>query len=531
MLSGLRSSIARQLAVVLATATLVGGCGGNPPVTGTGSPAGATSSPTDGSSAPTSGTQASPMTADQATATYGYAPMPVAGVTYQPDVVVVQGGAAAIRSASADGLVWTIDRNAAGAADLAVDKVMLLTSSATGRVVAITDVGDTRVVTLAPVDLTDIISDGTFNLDQAIDGDLLGYQLVPDLPAQLIIPAGGPAESPQASPTSVFSQSEPIAQNGYWDLQAPLVRLRPRALNAASSGTLPPALQPRQCAEISVGSWSMKPCADKGKVSLGIDYKFGGGGAKPGLKVGLVFSIATNNLHMRSSGSISGGQMNGATAVVDGLQGVDVEVAAGAANGLSDNDKVKIEVPYEIDAPIPPSPETLGLPINIKIEFKYIVETAFSSKNATLTATGNYTLTGPLGLDGGNVVTPTGGVAQSLVDSLAGIGIGVSGFVFVAKVKVQAGLGVPAATAGPYVTLTATVGLTLGSSIGIVQCRLTNWALKGGVGFGITITQDAIAALLEKLPIPKSKLKTETEKSIDIMKKDDAQPDVAACKP
>jgi hypothetical protein len=223
--------------------------------------------------------------------------------------------------------------------------------------------------------------------------------------------------------------------------------------------------------------------------------------------------------------------MDGATAVVDGIQGVDVEVAAGAAGGLSDNDKVKIEVPIEIDQPIPPSPETLGLPINIKIEFKYIVETAFSSKNSTLTATGIYNLAGPLGIDSGSLVTPTASVAQGLVDSLSGIAIGVSGFVFVAKVKVQAGLGVPAATAGPYVTLTATVGLTLGSSIGIVQCRLTNWALKGGVGFGVTITQDAIAALLDKLAIPKSKLKTETEKSIDIMKADDHQPDVAACRP
>ena len=93
------------------------------------------------------------MPASAGLKTYGYGANST-GADYQPDVVVVGGGAAAIRSASSNGLIWTIAKNAPGADKLKVGSVMLLTSIATGRVAAIHDDGDSRVVTLAPVNLT-----------------------------------------------------------------------------------------------------------------------------------------------------------------------------------------------------------------------------------------------------------------------------------------------------------------------------------------------------------------------------------------
>jgi len=44
---------------------------------------------------------------------YGVAPIPDKSVTYQPDVIVVGGGAAAIREQSSNGFIWTIDARAA----------------------------------------------------------------------------------------------------------------------------------------------------------------------------------------------------------------------------------------------------------------------------------------------------------------------------------------------------------------------------------------------------------------------------------
>jgi hypothetical protein len=51
----------------------------------------------------TSSSKEMPQSAiDEATLTYGYAPVPNHSVTYQPDVIFIEGGPHAIRSVSAD---------------------------------------------------------------------------------------------------------------------------------------------------------------------------------------------------------------------------------------------------------------------------------------------------------------------------------------------------------------------------------------------------------------------------------------------
>lgn len=69
---------------------------------------------------------------DELSSTYGYGPRDDPAVEYQPDVVRVGGGAQAIRSASADGLIWTLDPTAPGVDQLAVGKVAFVTSRPSG---------------------------------------------------------------------------------------------------------------------------------------------------------------------------------------------------------------------------------------------------------------------------------------------------------------------------------------------------------------------------------------------------------------
>ena len=69
---------------------------------------------------------------------YGLAPMAdPAGITYQPDVVIVGGGADVVRSVSGDSLTWTLNDSAAHIEDLEPGKVMFLTSRAVGRVLVL----------------------------------------------------------------------------------------------------------------------------------------------------------------------------------------------------------------------------------------------------------------------------------------------------------------------------------------------------------------------------------------------------------
>jgi hypothetical protein len=119
-------------------------------------------------------------------------------------VVVISDGPAAIRSGSSDGLTWTIDGNANGASQLKVGSVMLATSRVAGRVAALRDDGGNRIVTLAPVDLTDIIRDGDIEIDKSLDASSFVYQEVPDLPGKVSEP---PA---QDTPATVRSASDVV---------------------------------------------------------------------------------------------------------------------------------------------------------------------------------------------------------------------------------------------------------------------------------------------------------------------------------
>jgi hypothetical protein len=97
------------------------------------------------------------------------------GVVYQPNVVVIGGGANAVRSSTPDGLLWTIDARAPGASDLRVGKIMLATSFASGRVLKVSHLGRNLQVILAPVALTEIVRDGEFKSSGPVP---LGHSIV-----------------------------------------------------------------------------------------------------------------------------------------------------------------------------------------------------------------------------------------------------------------------------------------------------------------------------------------------------------------
>src|ERR1700759_5459814 len=77
---------------------------------------------------------------------YGMAPVPDPSVTYKPDVILVGGGAEAIRDFSANGLIWTIDGSAPHASELAAGKVFFMTGRAVGRVLDVRKDGSNLVI-------------------------------------------------------------------------------------------------------------------------------------------------------------------------------------------------------------------------------------------------------------------------------------------------------------------------------------------------------------------------------------------------
>src|ERR1700730_7863327 len=108
---------------------------------------------------PTRCSRGAPSESAEAVRQFGYGPQPDRHVRYQPDVMMIEGGANAVRGVSSDGLTWTIDSRARGAHDLKIGQIMFATSRAVGRVAAIQERERDLAVTLVPVSLTEVIRD------------------------------------------------------------------------------------------------------------------------------------------------------------------------------------------------------------------------------------------------------------------------------------------------------------------------------------------------------------------------------------
>lgn len=450
----------------------------------------------------------------QAALTYGYGPSTDGSATYQPDVILVGGGPGAIRSASANGLVWTMDRAAPGVEDLAVGRIMFATSRAVGRVVDAHDEGDTRIVTLAPVDFTEVVRDAEITLDQPLDLAMMSLQHVPDLPGAI----WNPDEA--TVPRKAARRSGPGALG-----QRPG---RPRAEGQPAgdqSGRLPPAVERGRSIEIPMGDWKVRLSKDTGKVGLAMTRASGG------LKAVIDLALTGSDMKIKSDLVVKNGQTTKSDLLITGVTGLHVDLSAGVPGGTAGNEKVVLEVPAEASATVPPSPATAGLPLNLKLVFKVSLTTALSGKNSTMLATGKYRLAGPIGISDGTLLGPTLEVEESIMDSLRGITLGPSGIVVGMKVEVNLGIGTPAAQVGPYGSLITSVGLTQGSVLGapLVQCRRGTLVLTVGGGVGVEMSTGVTRALAALLPA-KTKVELKTGIRHEVLRREQTIPESGACR-
>jgi hypothetical protein len=502
----------RVLAAAVLGVALAGACGG-----GGGSAA----------KLPLPGLTGSAPASQDAVLAYGYAPDPHGTVVYQPDVVLVGGGPGIVRSVSADGLTWTIDGRAPNVDKLAVGRVMFATSRAVGRVLSMKSQGSDLVLVLAPVNFTDVVKDAKISVDQGLD---LSRMVVQDIPGQRdelsdTEAATGAAPGADGLATTAPADFDRAAAGA---VVLPAVQLV--AAPSGADGTLPPP-KPNGGGKIpiTVGAWTATVSADNTSLGMQLDHK-----SDSGLKATVTMKFPIENLHIGSVTSVVGGKATASGFTITGIKGMEVSLSGGAGGGSADNAKVKFEVPIEMHFPIPPGPATGGLPVDISLKWSFLIETALTGKNSTVFATGKYKLDGPLGITPGGVQVPTLSVQQSLLDSISGIAIGPSGIVGTTKIKVRVGFGTPAASAGPYVALTASTSVTQGSALGasLVRCHGASLNLKFSTGIGIEVSPQLLSFLKALLPA-KSKFEGGWESSVEtstpIFDKSQVQPNVPLC--
>ena len=441
------------------------------------------------------------------------------GITYQPDVVVVGGGAGVVRSVSDDGLQWTVDRDAKGLSELDEGEVLFLTSRAAGRVVTKESSGQNVVLTLAPVQLQEIIRDGRLEFDSAIEPGNVSYQEIPGMHGTVSVPdktdAVAPAEfrvgRPRVIPAVYRTGGSAKA------IQAP-------------TGELPPPAEHKRGVQLNLGQWSVSAASTQSGLVLGLTAA-STGQTTGRFKAGADITFGYERLRLRGAVAVSGGRSAGPmTALIDGLEYIDASVYAGVGVGGSNNNKkVKIEIPLEI---INNQVEVYGIPMVINVKATIFIQTALSGNNSTIKAHGRWALSGALGLLNGVVYIPKYRVIKSMARSIDGIAIGPSGLVYGAEMRWMLGVGIPGSAAGPYVKVKVSAGVANGSALGsaLARCTQSDLALIAGTGVGLSLSTANKVELGKAIPgLPKFGGELELEKLWTISKSHQVQPDVRLC--
>jgi hypothetical protein len=473
---------------------------------------------------------------------YGYGPRPDPRVRYQPDVVLIGGGANSIRGVSDDGLTWTIDGNSPGARDLSVGKIMFATSRAVGRVLAIDARGKDMAVTLGPARFTDIIRDAEIDIPKtklrpenfaafgsAPAGTVLHLGMAPSDQPRVELAVFHPRESrPQLQPAG-WKVSGKLSV-GDWEFE-PYYKTSSTPWYKSDPDTPPPLF-----GDAPENSSPGKQEDEQSVIGIKVQKKltkgeFGGTGRqgktadgrsllpdsiKYGLKFGADIRLIGKDIRTYGHISVSNGQFaQPPTFVIEGIDTLAIGLLGGEENGSADNVKLRFEIPMEQAFQIPPIYGPIPLAIHLKM--KFLVETAFSGANSTLWATGEYGLSGPIGIVDGNSVTPSFTVKKPMINDIGGVTVGVSGVVVASEFRWLLGFGNELFMFGPYAKMTVAVGTSRGSFVGgqfallygkvrpVIDCR--GVTLKGDLGVGVgLVINEGLAAILDKYH-----LKTDSE--------------------
>jgi hypothetical protein len=425
---------------------------------------------------------------------WGVAPVRSPAVTYQPDVVMVEGGPDVVRGLAADGLTWTIDASAPNAGEIVPGKIVFLTSRVVGRVLGVTKQQGTLGVVLGPVEITDVIREGTFAVDQPIDlSKVLTYT--------------------QQDPPGAFTPTEPLAR--FDDSASPGPRAMLASYPAGWRGALPEggivsapavvygthdgAYQTVQAAqEVNIHQFRCFPVI--GSDGIGVHLSTDAGGVRMSGDVRLRLS----NPRLRFNLDIKGGKVRTALVRLEGAAGLLMKFEAGSEKHFKANVNERIVLPVDFSLPI------IGMPVPfaVTVRQQFIIKTAFSGTTG-LSATGEYSFGGSFsaGYDNGkfDVGGPVGFKAkQSLLESLGGVSLAPIGLVLMHQTRVIVGIGAFGFATGPFFGFNATVGVTQtgAASAMLLNCKQAtlNVGLVAGIGYSIPKpVTDAINFFLRQL--------------------------------
>jgi hypothetical protein len=408
------------------------------------------------------------------------------GITYQPAVVVLGGGASSIRSADGSGYVWTIDGSAPGASDLHVGSIMVATTFATGRVLAIKDVagGDKQVV-LGPVALTDVIQDGHFSTGSPVPITGPRYYSMPSDPAATQPFADSdathdPHTMHDASYHSLFAGKHPPIPKPT-QLPSNLPTSVPSSIPTSVPSSLPSEAHTGGSTGVKLpvpkvsappthsGDFTFSPRCCSPDVGMHVTYNSADGR----MDADLGFSMATPKLSANIDIDRHG--IKDASVNLTGAAALYYKFEAATRNVNGNVPHELFNVPVVVTIPATPFAITLSQTVSLSIQL---------AGQAVLQSHARYDITGRLGFGytrgkGFHDYKPSFTTTQSGLDNALSLGVSVNAMALVYHAKLTVGFGVPGVTVGPFVGVDA--GLSIAKDGSPPQTSLKEGCVIGAV--------------------------------------------------
>jgi hypothetical protein len=442
---------------------------------------------------------------------FGIAPRRSSEVEYQPGVIVMEQGDKAIRSIASNGLQWEFDANAPHVSEFQEGKIVFATGRAVGRIVGLKKNGASVTAVLGPIQLTDVIKNGKFTMDQAISADDMISYVAPDFPQP---PEGHPEEKKTASSKASGDAASRVeramvvsrVQGGVWTPMSvaetysdgrrvtfqkignhwrsprasparmdPALRVRPyrpkgyvvaRQQPPLDPGTglqFPqapsiqnPPLTPAKAAGtppvVDVGDLRTVAVANPSNIGLQFYSKNMAGG----LAIFAETLMNVNRVHMHFVLNIVNGRIVKCGIDMGGALGVKLYMDAHTTKEFQVNLHKRWWEPVDLTIPLGLG-NAFGIPFSVTFNMMLEVNSGFSAKQSILHAEGDYTYKGGLWAgytdgEGWKVATASDLVPRTDIgSSIQGISVGINSLVMACSVRAMVGIGAFGFNTGVYV--------------------------------------------------------------------------------
>jgi hypothetical protein len=409
---------------------------------------------------------------------YGIAPKRDPRVTYAPDVILMEEGDKAIRMAASDGMTWVFDAGAPHVNEFQEGRIIFATGRAVGRIGRISRSGNIVTVKLAPVQITDVIQEGHFLINSPFRvQDLIVYS-APNFPAILDISA------PQTKSAMDWDRGDGaphLMRTSFMRVQAS----SPAAPADGSTVAAPPAAIANPT-PISLGDNDFKVYPLCGSdASIGLEYDYNARG---------VYVKSSGSLHLGGTSvrfvlDITHGSIQKFGMQLTGVAGMGFKFESYAAKDAFVNAHKIGELPIDMTLPIP----VAGVPLALTVHTKFELNTGYSARTSTLSATGDYSVTGQLFVGwqkNGPGIDPklTPKAETDLGRTLEGTSVGINSMALGFMVQPMIGIGAFGFNTGVYVGLDFGGSVVKQSSVALVDCRAgyINAQVYSGVGYQLS---------------------------------------------